>query len=78
MNFLDLAPLQALTPGYLGDTLFAMATRMSSGHSGRPHAAAADKAWLLYWALKLAILSSETSALMPASSCAILLFGIAM
>jgi uncharacterized protein involved in response to NO len=33
---LDLAPQHALTMGYLGSTLLAMATRVASGHSGRP------------------------------------------
>jgi len=32
---LGLAPLHALTMGYLGATMFAMTTRVSSGHGGR-------------------------------------------
>ncbi len=74
---LGLAPLHALTTGYLGATLFAMATRVSSGHSGRP-LAADNTVWLLYWTLQLAIFSRVASALMPASSVGILLFSSAM
>jgi uncharacterized protein involved in response to NO len=44
---LGLAPLHALTMGYLGTTLLAMVTRVAAGHSGRP-LAADDLAWALY------------------------------
>ena len=62
---LGLAPLHALTMGYLGATLLAMATRVSSGHSGRPHAADA-KVWFLYWILQTAVLLRVSAALWPA------------
>lgn len=52
---LGLAPLHAMTMGYLGATLLAMATRVSSGHGGRP-LAADNTAWVLYWMLQLAVL----------------------
>jgi len=51
---LGLAPLHALTMGYLGTTLIAMATRVSSGHGGRP-LAADDLAWTLYWIFQGAV-----------------------
>ena len=51
---LGLAPLHALTMGYLGATLFAMATRVAAGHSGRP-LAADDLAWGIYWVAQTAI-----------------------
>ena len=51
---LGLAPTHALTMGYLGATLFAMATRVSSGHSGRS-LAADNTAWALYWVLQTAV-----------------------
>jgi uncharacterized protein involved in response to NO len=43
---LGLAPMHALTMGYLGATLLAMATRVSSGHSGRS-LAADNTAWAM-------------------------------
>jgi uncharacterized protein involved in response to NO len=51
---LGLAPLHALTMGYLGATLVAMVTRVVAGHSGRP-LAADDIAWALYWTLQVAV-----------------------
>jgi uncharacterized protein involved in response to NO len=62
---LGLAPLHALTAGYLGATLFAMTTRVSSGHSGRP-LSADNPAWLLYLAVQAAALSRVTASLWPA------------
>ena len=50
---LGLAPLHALTAGYLGATLLAMVTRVAAGHSGRP-LAADGLAWGLYWTLQTA------------------------
>jgi uncharacterized protein involved in response to NO len=50
---LGLAPLHALTIGYLGATLVAMITRVAAGHSGRPVAADAI-VWRLYLALQAA------------------------
>lgn len=48
---LGLAPLHALTVGYLGCTLVAMATRVASGHSGRP-LAVDGPAWAFYLLLQ--------------------------
>lgn len=59
---LGLAPLHALTMGYLGATLLAMATRVSSGHGGRP-LAADNLAWALYWGLQLAVVLRIAAAL---------------
>jgi uncharacterized protein involved in response to NO len=59
---LGLAPLHALTMGYLGATLIAMATRVSSGHGGRP-LAADNLAWTLYWVLQGAVLLRVLAAL---------------
>lgn len=72
---LGLAPLHALTMGYLGATLFAMATRVSSGHSGRP-LAADDTAWTLYWVLQLATFLRVVSAIWPAAGPSLLLWSI--
>lgn len=63
---LGLAPLHALTMGYLGATLIAMATRVSSGHGGRP-LAADNAAWALYWILQAAVLLRVLAALWPVS-----------
>lgn len=61
---LGLAPLHALTMGYLGATLVAMATRVSCGHGGRP-LAADNIAWTLYWVLQGAVLLRVLAALTP-------------
>lgn len=61
---LGLAPLHALTMGYLGATLLAMATRVSSGHGGRP-LAADNLAWGLYWLAQAAVLLRVLAALWP-------------
>lgn len=50
---LGLAPLHALTVGYLGATLLAMITRVAAGHSGRP-VAADGPVWRLYLAVQAA------------------------
>lgn len=63
---LGLAPLHALAMGYLGATLIAMATRVSSGHGGRP-LAADNTAWALYWLLQAAVLLRVLAALWPAA-----------
>lgn len=52
---LGLAPLHALTMGFMGATLLAMATRVSAGHSGR-HLVADNLVWTLFWAQQLATL----------------------
>lgn len=62
---LGLAPLHALTMGYLGATLVAMITRVVAGHSGRP-LAADNMAWALYWTLQAAALARVGVALAPA------------
>jgi uncharacterized protein involved in response to NO len=64
---LGLAPLHAMTMGYLGATLFAMTTRVASGHSGRP-LAADNIAWALYWVLQTAVLLRVSGALWPAAT----------
>jgi uncharacterized protein involved in response to NO len=61
---LGLAPLHALTMGYLGATLVAMITRVSAGHSGRA-LAADDAAWALYWVLQAAVVLRVAAALDP-------------
>lgn len=64
---LGLAPLHAMTMGYLGATMFAMTTRVASGHSGRP-LAADNVAWGLYWVLQTAVLLRVSGALWPAAT----------
>lgn len=72
---LGLAPLHAMTMGYLGATMFAMATRVSSGHSGR--ALAADNpAWTLYWVLQTAAVLRVASALWPSAATPLLVLAI--
>lgn len=61
---LGLAPLHALTAGYLGATLLAMITRVAAGHSGRP-LAADGIAWGLYWLLQGAAALRVVAALWP-------------
>lgn len=69
---LGLAPTHALTMGYLGGSLLAMATRVSSGHSGRP-LAADNPVWLMYWLLHLAALARVLAALWPSGESVLLL-----
>lgn len=52
---LGLAPLHALTMGFLGSTMLATVTRVSAGHSGRA-VAADDLTWRLFAALQAATL----------------------
>lgn len=59
---LGLAPLHALTLGYLGATLVAMGTRVVAGHSGRP-LAVDGLAWRLYGLLHLGALLRLAAAL---------------
>lgn len=59
---LGLAPLHALTLGYLGATLVAMGTRVVAGHSGRPLAVDV-RAWRLYGLLHLGVLLRLAAAL---------------
>lgn len=67
---LGLAPLHALTMGFLGGTLIAMTTRVAAGHSGR--ALAADNlAWGLYLLLQTAAVLRVVAALWPAMEVAL-------
>lgn len=59
---LGLAPLHAYTMGFLGSCLLATASRVSSGHAGRP-VAADDFVWRLFWVLQLAALARVSAAL---------------
>jgi uncharacterized protein involved in response to NO len=61
---LGLAPLHALSMGFLGSILLAMATRVSCGHSGRT-LTADDIAWGLYGVLQLAVLARLWAVLVP-------------
>lgn len=62
---LGLAPLHALTMGFLGSTLVAMATRVSAGHSGRA-LAADDYVWRLFGLLQVAVVLRLLAAIWPA------------
>lgn len=73
---LGLAPLHAMTMGYLGATLLATTTRVSSGHGGRP-VAADNIAWTLYWILQSAVLLRVIAAIWPAASTPFTLLAIA-
>jgi len=64
---LGLAPLHALTMGYLGSTLLAMVTRVSSGHGGRP-LTADNFIWTLYGVLQTAIFLRVIAALWPSAA----------
>lgn len=72
---LGLAPMHALTMGYLGATLLAMATRVSSGHSGRS-LAADNTAWAMYWVLQAAVVMRVVAALWPAGSTVLTLLAV--
>jgi uncharacterized protein involved in response to NO len=72
---LGLAPMHALSMGYLGATLIAMITRVASGHSGRP-LAADDLAWALYWTLQTATLLRVAAALWPAADVVLTLLAV--
>ena len=72
-----LAPLHALTMGYLGSTLFAMATRVAAGHSGRP-LAADNIAWGVYWVVQGAIVLRVTSVFFPDSGPTLLMAAVAL
>ena len=63
---LGVAPLHAYTMGFLGSTLIAMATRVSSGHGGRS-LAADDVVWRLFWVLQAAVLARVVAAVLAAS-----------
>jgi uncharacterized protein involved in response to NO len=72
---LGLAPLHALTMGYLGATMFAMTTRVSTGHGGR--AVTADNwAWAFYWILQIAALFRVIAAIWIAQAGPMMLLAI--
>ncbi|MBI5256834.1 MAG: NnrS family protein [Burkholderiales bacterium] len=70
---LGLAPLHALTMGYLGSTLVAMATRVACGHSGRT-LVADNWAWAMFWALQAGVVARVAAALLPAAGTPLTLF----
>ena len=51
--------------GFLGSTLIAMVTRVSSGHGGRT-LAADNIVWRLFWVLQAAVLARVTAAVLAA------------
>lgn len=53
---LGLAPLHALTMGFFGSMAFAMVTRVTAGHSGRP-LLADTLTWAMFWTLQAAVLA---------------------
>lgn len=61
---LGLAAQHALTMGFFGSVLLAMATRVACGHGGRT-LAADDIAWALFWLLQTAVLLRVVAALWP-------------
>lgn len=73
---LGLAPLHALTMGYLGATLIAMITRVTAGHSGRP-LAADNVVWALYLVLQAAAVLRVVAAIWPALPIAVTLVAAA-
>ena len=73
---LGLAPLHALTMGYLGCTMIAMTTRVTAGHSGR--ALEADSlAWGLYLLVQGAVLLRVAAVLWQAEAEVLTLLAIA-
>lgn len=73
---LGLAPLHAMTMGYLGCTMFAMVTRISSGHGGRKESAD-NTAWWLYWVLQAAVVLRVSAAMADAGAQALTLAAVA-
>lgn len=73
---LGLAPLHAMTMGYLGCTMFAMVTRISSGHGGLKESAD-NTAWWLYWVLQAAVVLRVSAAISGAYSQALTLAAVA-
>jgi len=53
--YLGLGPLHALTMGFLGSVVFAMVTRVSRGHSGRP-LTVDNLTWYAFWILQAVVL----------------------
>ena len=61
-----LAPLHAMTMGFLGSTLLAMASRVTCGHSGRTRVVD-GWLWTLFWLLQGAVLMRLLAAWRPAA-----------
>ncbi len=61
---IGLAPLHAATMGFVASILFAMVTRVTCGHSGRP-LVADDASWRLFWLLQTATLLRLGAELWP-------------
>lgn len=70
---LGLAPLHAMTMGFLASVLLAMASRVACGHSGRSLVADA-LLWSVFWLLQAAVLARLASALWPALPPFVLMF----
>lgn len=68
---LGLAAQHALTMGFFGSVLLAMATRVACGHGGRT-LVADDLAWALFWLLQTAVVLRVAAALWPAGEAALL------
>lgn len=66
-QLLGLAPLHAYTMGFLGSTMFAMVTRVSTGHGGRT-LAADNLVWRLFWVLQITIVARLCAALVPSGT----------
>jgi uncharacterized protein involved in response to NO len=73
---LGLAPLHAMTMGYLGCTMFAMVTRVSSGQGGRKESAD-NMVWSLYWVLQAAVVLRVSAAMVEAFSQSLTLAAVA-
>lgn len=73
---MGLAPLHAMTMGYLGCTMFAMVTRISSGHGGRKESAD-NLVWWLYWVLQAAVILRASAAMADAFSQSLTLAAVA-
>ena len=73
---LGLAPLHAMTMGYVGCTMYAMVTRISSGHGGRKESAD-NMVWWLYWVLQAAVMLRVSAAMADAYSQTLMLAAVA-
>lgn len=71
---LRLLPVHALTMGFLGSILLAMATRVSCGHGGRT-LTADNPAWALFWTLQLATVLRLAAIVWPAAAVWLLWLG---
>lgn len=72
---LGLGALHALTMGFLGSTMVAMVTRVSSGHSGRP-LAADNLVWISFWVLQITVVLRMGAALPEAPGWALALVAL--